>query len=624
MRNLFILLFLTLFSYSYIQEKSISPNELENKLLAIHGRLFTSSKNDQDSLKISLILKEVKKSVNNQSSNYLKIVYNSILGKINERLYHKDQALLYYKKADSLSELESQNHKIIYQKYYINHSIAELYEEYNFPEQSIENYKKALGYTLELKDQNKEIEVYNNLAVLMLNYQEYNKALNYQNKALSLALNINNKELICKSYINLGTIYTRTEKKKQAISYFNKANTITINTDINSLKVDYYNAFGEYFLINGQPEQAKKIFESSIPLATKGNDYFGLMNANGILGEYYRETNILLMRDYFLKAKKYANKGHYTKAEMDLTLDLAQIENSLKNYTQANLYYQDYVNLTESEIQKNSNFIDAENKFTIELRDQTIKQQETIKVLYLVALILVLLISVLGYFYYRNQLKIKNKEKLLIEESKKLEVSNALLAGQEEERSRIAKEIHDGIGGQLAGIKLMMGEVNINLNNKTIDKIINILTNTTSELRTISHNLSPNYIKNKNLIQLLTDLKEQYKIKKEFHIELIIYPEQSFITLDFTLKHGIYRIIQELLNNIDKYAKAKNIELLLSLHDKTINIIVGDDGIGFDVNHSKGIGLKNIEERIKMMRGSVKIESTMGVGTQIIINLPLN
>jgi two-component system, NarL family, sensor kinase len=194
--------------------------------------------------------------------------------------------------------------------------------------------------------------------------------------------------------------------------------------------------------------------------------------------------------------------------------------------------------------------------------------------------------------------------------------------GQDQERNRIAKEIHDGVGGELAGIKLNLSQINLTVKNEKITTILNQLSGLFQELRNISHNLSSNFIKNKDFTEVLLELKTEYDHRNEFETELTVFPKNAFEKTDENTKHQIYRIIQELLTNISKHAMAKNVSITITKHDDIMNIIIEDDGKGFEENSQNGIGLKNIQERIETLNGKLVLETTPKKGSTFILDIP--
>jgi signal transduction histidine kinase len=197
----------------------------------------------------------------------------------------------------------------------------------------------------------------------------------------------------------------------------------------------------------------------------------------------------------------------------------------------------------------------------------------------------------------------------------------SVLKGQEEERSRLAKDLHDGVGGLLSGIKLSMSTMKGNVflseqNAQAFGNVIMQLDQSIAELRRVSHNMMPEALIKYGLKEALENYCENLNISGKLKVQLQTYGMET--RMEQNTEIIIYRIVQELLNNIIKHAEAKKVLIQLSLEDEQFNLTVEDDGKGFDVNEIKdGAGLANIKARSEYLNGSIDIVSKKGEGTSI-------
>jgi len=241
-----------------------------------------------------------------------------------------------------------------------------------------------------------------------------------------------------------------------------------------------------------------------------------------------------------------------------------------------------------------------------------------------------IIISIAGasifLFYRRRQHQktaldaatIKHKEQQL----------QAVIDGQEEERRRIARELHDGVGQKLAGIKInwenLSNDLSRNENFGNLQKMSELLDNAAAEVRTISHQMMPKELEQFGLVpaieSLLRNNLENAGIRFEFNQLGMEKRLPQIVELN------LFRIIQELLSNIIKHADAKNLHVQLLKRQDSVVLIVEDDGKGFEIKNDErfGIGLMNIESRIKMIHSNFIIESEPGKGTTVRIRTPLN
>lgn len=206
---------------------------------------------------------------------------------------------------------------------------------------------------------------------------------------------------------------------------------------------------------------------------------------------------------------------------------------------------------------------------------------------------------------------------------------NALLEGQEQERKRLAREIHDGIGPILSTVKMNLSGIedeietlNHSLGEK-FRKSYNMIDEAANDLRSISHNLMPKLLSDFGLVEALETHCEKINDTRGIAVDFIHSGKVG--RLDMVTELALYRISQELINNTLKYAMAKKITLQLIKRDSNIQLMYEDDGQGF--NHKKvhkGLGLMNIENRTKALAGEVVIDSQPGKGMTATIEIPSN
>ena len=198
----------------------------------------------------------------------------------------------------------------------------------------------------------------------------------------------------------------------------------------------------------------------------------------------------------------------------------------------------------------------------------------------------------------------------------------ALFEGEQTERIRLARDLHDGVGQMLSLIKMNMStlpEVN-----SAMQKTIDLVDKTIDEVRNVSHNLIPEEL-NFGIFPALEDFAEKVNVSGVPRMEIEI--SSGIKSKSFKKQHelSIYRIVQEIVNNIVKHAGASTIRLSMSQHDQGTLLSIKDNGRGINmdaVHASTGIGWKNINARVHLMSGEIKIHTGKPSGTQIEITLP--
>jgi signal transduction histidine kinase/ligand-binding sensor domain-containing protein len=226
------------------------------------------------------------------------------------------------------------------------------------------------------------------------------------------------------------------------------------------------------------------------------------------------------------------------------------------------------------------------------------------------------------YLLYRNrinQLKAKQTAQMTV-----------MVATQEGERKRIAGDLHDEVGTKLSALKLFLSSLNekaTTLNNEEIKSLAEsseqFITEVMQDVRRLLLNLSPAVIEEFGYTVAVEGLVNKINETNQLYFTLTIFGMKQRLRKEYEL--ALYRITQELINNILKHAEAKQVSLQIGQRDKQIILMIEDDGIGFDVNdHNDGYGLKNLEARTKLMQGTMTIDSKPGKGTSILIEIPYN
>jgi signal transduction histidine kinase len=270
------------------------------------------------------------------------------------------------------------------------------------------------------------------------------------------------------------------------------------------------------------------------------------------------------------------------------------------------------------------------------IQELSIRQKDITNYILLGSLLVLLIIGSLLYAYNRKKQQLSKQTEQLqaqrikeLEQEKLLIAFDSLLKGQEEERSRLAKDLHDGLGGMLSGVKLSLSAMKGNIiltedNARLFTKTLDQLDNSIGEMRRVAHNMMPEALVKFGLQQAAQDYcdslseSQHLKIRGQFHgLENRMEPATEII---------VYRIIQELLNNIVKHANASEALVQVMRHDMNLAITVEDNGKGFEpakLEFQKGAGLSNVRSRVDYLKGQMDIRSELGKGTSVHIECSL-
>ena len=278
---------------------------------------------------------------------------------------------------------------------------------------------------------------------------------------------------------------------------------------------------------------------------------------------------------------------------------------------------------------------DLEKKYESEKKDNQIKlqqaslrQKNTLNYILISSAVALLVISLLGYRNYRHKQKLQQQRITELETEKQLTATEAVLKGEEQERTRLAKDLHDGLGGMLSGIKYSFQTMKGNLvmtpgNAQAFERSMDMLDSSIKEMRRVAHNMMPEALVKFGLDTALKDFCNDINQSGALKVN---YQSIGMDAADIeqTNAIAIYRIVQELLNNSIKHAAATNAIVQVSKTGSLLSVTVEDDGKGFDTSilkHAKGIGWSNIENRVEFLKGKMDVNSQEGKGTSVHIEI---
>lgn len=409
---------------------------------------------------------------------------------------------------------------------------------------------------------------------------------------------------------------------------------------------DLYHMQSLYYHFVDQPKKALEKAEK------------GLKNAENYKNGYQ------FVRLSFVKAKILPALGRYDEAistiknlmnnEMYVQVfgrnratifeELSWIEEQRGDYKAALAYANQRIEVLDSVNSESQNAVinELETKYRTADKEKQLAQQELEisnknKYMWILGLISLLFLSSAVFFYknFKNKKKIAEQREINLqqklrekEQQEELKVTKAILDGEERERERVAKDLHDGLGGMLAGVKINLSSWSSHhLEENQISsfhKILNQLDSSVSELRRVARNLMPESLLNFGLEVALKDLCEFY-MRDDLCIEFQGINIKNNLPLN--LQINIYRIVQELLANAVKHSAATNILVQCSQSENQFYITVEDNGKGIrseDMNKTKSLGLQNLKNRVNYLKGKIEIQTEEKEGTSINVEIKTN
>ena len=548
-----------------------------------------------------------------------------------------DSSFLFYYKAEKM--YEKLNNKFELAKTLINKSDL-LFRVGDFISSEKEVYK-ALRIIKDYKNQEAVNEVnydaYNILGMVYNGMNEYDNSIAYHNKALKTLDKlqiIGKSQTMAISYLNLGLVYVNLKNYKIAKDYFIKGveQQKIDNQDLKIYASLLDNLAYSKFKLN-EKEDLPNLFYESLKIWSDLKLPSGIFVSKIRLSEYYGAKNDTVQALKF--SKEALSLARSTNVTRDVMRALNQM--SILDPQNATAYTKEYIRINE-ELQKEERKI-GEKFSRIEFETDQIKgenfdlEAKNRKLVYFFSGL-----TILGLFIYiiKSQ-KAKNRELLYKQQQQKanediynlmISQQNTIEANRVQEKKRVAQELHDGVLGRMFGVRMNLEGLNRFNDDLAVTQrhdYLSELKNIEQDIREISHDL--NREKSElinNFVAIVDNLFEEQR--KTFSCKLITNIDSN-IKWDLAVnavKINLYRIIQESLQNINKYANATTVKVELKKQENNIILTISDDGVGFNVNlKKKGIGLQNMISRAKDCNGDFNVKSKKGEGTTITVSIPL-
>ncbi|MCL6218817.1 tetratricopeptide repeat-containing sensor histidine kinase [Zunongwangia pacifica] len=488
---------------------------------------------------------------------------------------------------------------------------------------------EAIQLLKPLKNDKQLYLAYNNLGILFKELEELDRSLYYYNKALSYLEKAQIKSKFPSLWNNIGNVYLDKKDYKTAISYFNKGLHIDDSLKLKDPKI--------YSMLIDNRAFAQWHTADTSGVLDGYKTAFSIRKENDIKAGI--TISQMRMAKYYLAKKDSATALSYAKDALDLSIKIQANENylsSLKLLSEIDTenalsYTQTYIQLNDS-LQKEERAV--RNKFarirfeTDEYISETKKlNQQIIKISIIAAIIIIIAILI----YIIKDQRSKNK---LIQQKQKAnqEIYNLILEqqkyyeeGREREKLHLSRELHDGVLGKLFGLRLSLDILNEDDSRESKDnrkKYINEIATVAKEIRDISHKLSESNFVEVNFKVVLEELINQQKVYR-FNVDFHIDEKINWDNINNNIKINIYRILQEAFTNIYKHAEANNVKISIFQKQLSLHLTIKDDGKGFDLNKSPGIGVKNMKSRSKSIGADFSIASKLNEGTIITVSVKI-
>jgi two-component system, NarL family, sensor kinase len=588
---------------------------------------------------------------------------------------NQDSANYFLEKGRALS----QKLNYLYGLYHYQNQITILLYTKGEYKSALKEAEKGLAIARQMKDTARVLVMLNNLGIVSMYFGDYEGQLSYAMQVVKSVEAIKDSAKISGAYLNLANAYHALKQYRKGV--FNAAYGIYANT-VGTQKYGYINrvyaTLAQCYEGLHMLDSALFYYNIAIKEAERANDKYAeasiygyKSNVHALLNQYeamlasskkaYEISAALQSRQLSAGALNTLAFAQYlnnntpeAKSNILQALTIAK-EDSLIEELKETYTYLSYIAAREGDFATSisarkaadsigevilndkviKNTTDLEQKYESAKKDAQIQLQQaqlfrknTWNYILIGSVITIIILSLLSYRNYRNRQKLQQQRISELETEKQLAATEAVLKGEEQERTRLAKDLHDGLGGMLSGIKYSLHTMKGNLvmtseNAQAFERSIDMLDSSISEMRRVAHNMMPEALLKFGLDTALKDFCNDINQSGALSVTYQSIGMEG-LEIEQTKSVTVYRIVQELLNNTIKHAAAKNALVQLT-HNGELSITVEDDGKGFEpaiLKGSKGIGWSNIQNRVEFLKGKWDVDSKQGEGTSVHVVIP--
>ena len=531
-----------------------------------------------------------------------------------------------------------------------SNNIGDLYRRLGMYELAMKYFLKSLEIKKTTKNNIAIALTYQNIGVFQMEIKNLQKALQYLNRSKQIFIDENDYYELAKTYKNIGTVYYKQSKLDSALISYKASIDLKQRFGLVNKDSGLFNNLGIIYFKKLEYKKALYNYQKSIDLENSAKVYNNIGHVYTQLKQYNKAIYS------YNQALKCSEKSKERLEYLNSLNNLSNVYSKKKNYSLAYKYGNKFIELKDSlenqyknaihykmeyeEEQRRIELLEKDNRiYKIAIEKKNLENQKKNILIISLCIILLILILLLFTLVSRNRQKQRVKvaeenreiEKQKVEDllrTQELKSIDAMMRGQEEERRRIARDLHDRLGSMLAMVKNHFKSVESSINDlqlsnvKLYMKANKLLDEACDEVRKISHDIDSGTLTKFGLTTAISDLCDILVINEEMEVEFVPYGLEDRLPLNVEIT--IYRIIQELIGNILKHANATQITIQILKGKDILNVNIEDNGVGFIKEKVQfGMGLKNIESRVNSLEGELEIDSIVKKGTTVMIDLPL-
>ncbi len=497
-------------------------------------------------------------------------------------------------------------------------------------------YYKALDIFKKIHAPSKKAGVLNELGKLYRKTRDLDRALQMYDEAFAIYKSLNDENGMATILNESGVVFEYKGDYTEAIKRYKSSLAIREKLS-DTVGIAYsYNFLGGVYTLQNKFTEAENYLIKSLGLRKQIKDSFSIALSHGDLGYMYKEQgNYVKAIEQYNLSNAIAIKMAFADLLLSNYKELAVIAEKKGDFALSVDYYKKHAALKDSIYtgDKLKQIEQLNAKYQTEKKEQQLKLQkaEITRKNYLLwgLAIGVALLILSGISFYRKR-QLQNKMSLQAEVMKQQNLATrAIINAEENERKRIAADLHDGVGQMMSAAKMNLSafenEITFKdeLQKMSFERLIGLVDESCKEIRSVSHQMMPNALLKSGLASAVKEFLD--KIDNRI-IKINLHTEGLQERLDSNTETVLYRVIQECVNNVIKHSGANNLDISLIKDADGISATVEDNGRGFDTMDKQkfeGIGLKNISSRVAFLKGTVDFDSSPGKGTLVAIHVPI-
>ena len=514
-------------------------------------------------------------------------------------------------------------------------------------------YTKATEVYEKLRDTADALTAYQNLIAVLGETNNYERAIILAKKSLTIAESIQDTiqapyalQSLLVNYCNLGNLE---EASKYIDPLFRTAET---TVDFN-IAAEIYNSIGNYYFLKKEWQQSLVYFKKGLAKAeTLGNQYLVAQLLKSVGAAHLKLKNYPSAKTNLDSALLVADKSNNRRAIYETSFLLGEYFQQTGKPSDANRYLmlhlelkdsilnadtRNHVSYLEALFESNKKELEIENLKLVNVENElsVVKKNRILVAGSIGAAALLLILGLLYRSSKQKQLiaekeqQVQHQQIQFLEKQQQLVSMQSMINGQETERTRIAKDLHDGLGGLFSTLKMyfstLQHEVSDLKQSDLFQKSISLVGTASTEVRRIAHNMMPESLMKLGLTNAVKDLCDNISAGKLLQVSLEVHGMKD--RLNSSTEIMLYRIIQELLNNIIKHAQASEAIIQFIRDDNRLSIVVEDNGRGFNTestDEAAHAGIETVKSRVNYLNGKLTIDSQKGIGTTVMMDFLIN